>query len=98
LLWTYCLWQEPDIGQHLQLPQLHTTDLPCFFFFTMLTMIAATIAISTAHIMIVPMFCVSQFIILFISVNKELGDRDLSALTVQEIVRTDEAEIMAPIY
>ena len=41
------------MGQHLQLPQLHTIDLPCFFFLTMLTMIALTIAISTAQMMIV---------------------------------------------
>ena len=32
---------------------MHTTDLPCFFFFTILTMIAATIAISTAQMIIV---------------------------------------------
>ena len=49
----YCLWQEPDIGQDLQLPQLQTMDLPCFFFLTMLTMIAVTIAISTAQMIIV---------------------------------------------
>lgn len=44
------------MGQLLQLPQLHTTDLPAFFFLTMLTMIAATIAISTAQMMIVQIF------------------------------------------
>lgn len=43
------------MAQFLQLPQLHTTDLPAFFFFTMLTMIKATIAISTAQMMIVQM-------------------------------------------
>ena len=42
------------MAQPLQLPQLQTTDLPCFFFLTMLTMIAVTIAISTAQMMIVP--------------------------------------------
>lgn len=41
------------MGQHLQLPQLQTIDLPCFFFSTMLTMIAVTIAISTAQMTIV---------------------------------------------
>lgn len=41
------------MAQFLQLPQLQITDLPCFFFFTMLTMIAVTIAISTAQITIV---------------------------------------------
>ena len=44
------------MGQPAQLPQSHTADLPCFFFLTMLMMIAATIAMSTAHMMIVPMF------------------------------------------
>lgn len=42
------------MGQALQLPQLQTTDLPAFFFLTMLTMIAVTIAIRTAQMMIVP--------------------------------------------
>ena len=41
------------MGQDLQLPQLQTIDLPCFFFFTMLTMIALTIAINTAQMIIV---------------------------------------------
>ena len=41
------------MGQHLQLPQLQTMDLPCFFFLTMLNMIAVTIAISTVQMIIV---------------------------------------------
>ena len=49
----YCLWQEPDMGQLLQLPQLQTMDLPLRFFLTMLIMIAVTIAISTAQMIIV---------------------------------------------
>ena len=52
------------MGQHLQFPQLHTMDLPCFFFFIKLMIIAVTIAISTAHMMIVPMFCVIQLSII----------------------------------
>ena len=44
------------MGQDLQFPQPHTMDLPCFFFLTMFTMIAATIAISTAQMMIVQIF------------------------------------------
>ncbi len=58
------------MGQLLQLPQLHTTDLPAFFFFTMLTMIAATIAISTAQMMIVPMLFAIHVNILRISFTK----------------------------
>ena len=41
------------MGQLLQLPQLQTIDLPCFFFLTMPTMIALTTAISTAQMIIV---------------------------------------------
>ena len=41
------------MGQDLQLPQLQTIDLPCFFFLTMLTMIAVTMAINTAQMIIV---------------------------------------------
>lgn len=43
------------MGQPLQLPQLQTIDLPAFFFLTMLMMIAVTIAINTAQMMIVQM-------------------------------------------
>ncbi len=45
------------MGQALQLPQPQTMDLPCFFFLTIFTMIAATIAMSTAQMMIVHIFC-----------------------------------------
>lgn len=48
------------MGHALQLPQEHTIDLPCFFFFTMFTMIAVTIAMRAAQTIIVPMFCDSQ--------------------------------------
>lgn len=41
------------MAQLLQLPQLHVTDFPVRFFFTMLKMIAATMPISTAQIIIV---------------------------------------------
>ena len=43
------------MGQVLQLPQLHTMDLPAFFFLIILTIIAVTIATSTAQMMIVQM-------------------------------------------
>ncbi len=44
------------MAQPWQLPQLHTTDLPFFFFLTMLMMTAATMPISTAQMMIVQRF------------------------------------------
>ena len=48
------LWQEPDIAQWAQLqPQ---EDLPFFLFRTRLTIIAATTAISTRHIITVAIF------------------------------------------
>ena len=46
------------MGQEPQLPQLHTMDFPAFFFFIMLIMIAATIAISTAQMIIVQILLV----------------------------------------
>lgn len=44
------------MGHALQFPQLHTIDCPLRFFFTMFTMIAATIATSTAQMIMVPIF------------------------------------------
>ncbi len=46
----------PDIGQLPQLPQLQTMDLPLRFFLTILTIIAVTMPIRTAQMMIVQMF------------------------------------------
>ena len=46
----------PDIGQLPQLPQLQTMDLPLRFFLTILTIIAVTMQIRTAQMMIVQMF------------------------------------------
>ena len=51
------------MGQALQLPQPQTMDLPCFFFLTIFTMIAATIAMSTAQMMIVHIFCDNHVIV-----------------------------------
>ncbi len=48
------------MAQPLQFPQLQTTDLPCFFFFTILNIIAATMPISTAQIMIVQKLLIIQ--------------------------------------
>ena len=51
-------WQEPLIGQFAH-PQPQE-DFPFFLFFTILTIMVATTAISTAQIMIVAAFCESQ--------------------------------------
>lgn len=67
----YCLWQEPDIGQDLQLPQLHTIDCPRFLFLSILMIIAATTAISTAQMMMAPIFSVIHVNIL----SSPLGDQ-----------------------
>ena len=51
------------MGQLAQLPQSHSADLPCFFFLTMLTIIAAATAASTAQMTMVQIFADIHWII-----------------------------------
>ena len=53
------------MAQPWQLPQLHVTDLPFFFFLTMLMMIAATMPASTVQMMIVQILPDSHWSIYF---------------------------------
>ena len=60
------------MAQPWQLPQLHVTDLPFFFFLTMLMMIAATMPTSTVHIMIVQIFSTYFTLTFFVSLFASL--------------------------